>query len=819
MSDTEAAFHQDMLNIYDKSAEIGYRPSYFLRMVNEHGGVKAAHRLLASDTSTKGFQRLLEDVQRFGNLFAEQQADMFADDSRLQRYRQLAVLFYLRDELFVSILPRIKRRLSFIAPHNVQNEPLPPRGRIDWPRTIATGLRDAPGQPTLNVVTRQRRRNFATPENLLTVVTLLEYCATAQHLLASEALHNQTQALRHPLHDIVTSCNRELAFPQFAGLERESAAILHGHTRPSVAELTTTVRNNLLPGRNNAYDDLLAWRERLAALHLLDRTALQATPMLGSDPQRDNYLYQLWLFYEIGDVLQQQGCLQDWDVRHMRLTFTWGTGAEEQTYNLQHDQSIRQHWQNAPGVRPDLYLVRADRQEVRDGERLVWREPGFVLDAKYYRPQSAARTPGEPVKRMLADMLLSGERDGALLFAFQSAAQEEAEPDNGDELLLAQASQTITSPHQPLYTVTPDAVGIQTAQPDMQVEVWRIQPALEEHAQRVQECLQHLLEHAHQRLKNRVDIRCRGVFLDSLSATAHGDMAAASDLLQRDGTAIQESIEDLLFCPKPHIGAWRVDLVRLQHDCCINPHLCHIMQQADAHQPQRLTTLQDIEQAIRTATASETDDPEEQIAAATRMVQTIVRRYAQLLQPDITRYRAWIRDKLDIGDLFDTTPLLNETQRETLALARFLWEQIDHIKTMNFAAPTILFSGVLEEVTQGTIYDCCEPLCTTGGKPLLKTLGTLGNSKGYGGSNWRILVRDIVDKQYWHKQVSPQQTLTLSTWIDNVQVLSKKRNDAAHTGNLGSGDFDAFVRLYFGGAGSGYGLLNGLLLAWRGLQS
>ncbi len=761
---------------------------------------------------------LRHDVQRFGKLFAEQQADMVADDPRLQRYRQLAVLFYLRDELFVSILPRIKRRLSFIAPHEVQSELLPPRGRIDWPRTIASGLRNAPGQPAVNVVTRQRRRNFATPENLLTVVTLLEYRATAQHLLASEALHNQTQALRHPLHDIVTSCNRELAFPQFSGLERESAAILHGQ-KQSVAELTTTVRNNLLPGRNSAYDDLLAWREQLAALHLLERTSLQATPMLGSDPQRDNYLYQLWLFYEIGDLLHQTGCLQAWDMHHMQLTFTWGTGTEERTYHLQHDQGIRQHWQNAPGVRPDLYLVRADRQDVRDGETLVWREPGFVLDAKYYRPQSAARAPGEPVKRMLADMLLSGERHGALLFAFQSAAQEQNASDTSEEPLLTQDSQTTASPHQPLYTVTPDAMGMQTAQPDMQVEVWCVQPALEEHTQRVQELLQRLLEHAHQRLKHRVDIRCRGIFLDSLSATAHGHMATTSDLLQRDGTPVQENMEDLLLCPKPHIGAWRVDLVSLHRDCCTNPHLCHIMQQVDAHKPQRLTTLPDIEQAIRTATASEEDDPEEQIAAATRMVQTIVRRYAQLLQPDITRYRAWIRDKLDIGDLFDTTPLLNESQRETLALARFLWEQIEHINTMNFAAPTILFSGVLEEVTQATIYNRCEPLCTTGGKPLRKTLGTLGNSKGHGGSNWRILVRDIVNKQYWHEQVSPQQTLTLSTWIDNVQVLSQLRNDAAHKGNLGSGDFDAFVRLYFGGAGSGYGLLNGLLLAWRSLQS
>src|SRR5215471_1076195 len=82
---------------------------------------------------------LRHDVQRFGATFGEQIADQLRHPL-LARERELAVLFYLRDELFGSILPRIKRRLSFAAPREAIVEQLPPRGRIDWPRTMALSL-------------------------------------------------------------------------------------------------------------------------------------------------------------------------------------------------------------------------------------------------------------------------------------------------------------------------------------------------------------------------------------------------------------------------------------------------------------------------------------------------------------------------------------------------------------------------------------------------------------------------------------------------------------------------------------------------------
>ena len=76
------------------------------------------------------------DNTRFGKLFEERFAEPENLSAQLlQRYRDLAVLFYLRDDLFENILPRIKRRLSFEAPRQTQVEELPARGRVDWAKT------------------------------------------------------------------------------------------------------------------------------------------------------------------------------------------------------------------------------------------------------------------------------------------------------------------------------------------------------------------------------------------------------------------------------------------------------------------------------------------------------------------------------------------------------------------------------------------------------------------------------------------------------------------------------------------------------------
>ena len=53
-------FHQAMLDIYDKAKEHDYHATYFLRMIQQHGGVNAAKRLLQASSAQYGLSRLWE---------------------------------------------------------------------------------------------------------------------------------------------------------------------------------------------------------------------------------------------------------------------------------------------------------------------------------------------------------------------------------------------------------------------------------------------------------------------------------------------------------------------------------------------------------------------------------------------------------------------------------------------------------------------------------------------------------------------------------------------------------------------------------------
>ncbi|GAB4215148.1 MAG: hypothetical protein OHK0022_54700 [Roseiflexaceae bacterium] len=723
------------------------------------------------------------DAPRFAATFGEQQAARLRLDA-LRRERELAVLFYLRDELFEAILPRIKRRLSFAAPRELAEEQLPPRGRIDWPRTAAAALRERPGEPPLEVWTRQHRRHFATPENLLTVATLLEYRDAAQRCLDDEAARDGAWALRHPLHAIVEGCTRELAFLQFAGLMREAAAILEGFGATTVEALEQSVADNLLPGRNSAYDDLLAWRRRLRELDLLDRTRDdQALPMLGSDPRRDNYLYQLWLFYELGDLLREGGALHQWDQDRMRLEFTWGAGDAAQRYRLQHDQTISDAtaWSGkAPGVRPDLYIERVGRHEVSDGKRLVWREPGYLLDAKYYRPKAAGseKKPSEPVKRMIADLQLTDERYGALLFAFHGH-----------------------SPATGANTIRPNPKRAHSVAPDVRVDQWQIRPAPQAGSSEIRARLTAVLERVHAALGQPVAPRCRGVFLDTLGVDAHGRLASAAGLAGRDGAPLPGDLSDLLVCPKPHIGPWRVDLVSLSRDCCQNAAVCHIKHQPGAQPPRRLTAPADLRQALR-PDPHEADEP--LIAAAEQQATLVLGRYLLLLRPDLRPQHAAIRSLLGLGALFDTSPLLAGPRRDTLAQARLLWEQIEQSGGDNYAGPALLLAGVLEQIVQQTIFQR-SPV------PPPHTLAALAGSRGDAG-RWPALLAAV--EGHWHMPSGPRLVPAFADWLDLLPPLCLLRRDAARQERLEQADFQRLCRLLFGD-GATCGALNGLLLAWQ----
>src|SRR4051794_19137514 len=55
-----AAFDRAMLRLYEDARDAGYNATYFLRMLNELGGVATAKRLINANAPSEGFTKLWE---------------------------------------------------------------------------------------------------------------------------------------------------------------------------------------------------------------------------------------------------------------------------------------------------------------------------------------------------------------------------------------------------------------------------------------------------------------------------------------------------------------------------------------------------------------------------------------------------------------------------------------------------------------------------------------------------------------------------------------------------------------------------------------
>ncbi len=726
----------------------------------------------------------------------------------LQVYRDLGVLFHLRDELFEHILPRILRRLSFVAPRQLVVEEPPGRGRIDWERTLAATWAERPGEPPLELHGRQSLRDFATPENLLAVATLLEYRADVRRILLGDAVGSADEALRHPLNMIVERCGRELAFPQLAGIRGTAQQFLEG-AAGGVDALEQQVAQRAIPGGNSAYDDLLAWRRRYRALGLLQRLEAAAPgETLGVNPRRDNRLYQLWIVCELADLLiREQKLLAEGTALPDRIIFRWGEGAEARRYELLHDRGIPEQpkvWRSepadgpVPGVRPDYYLRRIDPPMTTVGteNQVAWREPGVVWDAKYYRERDRNRAPSGPVKRMLADLALTGEVRGSLLFAFLRADTD------------GEAAAVDGAPGALVQRLRPLGMGAQQIDPTIQVAAL----CPEQPTEAIQRTLAGLLDQAHAALRTPLRPMCQGVFLDALSTEGRLPV-------DRWGEPIDAPTGDLLICPKPHIGPWRIDLVSRKLHCCSDPQLCHIVGQEGTRRPVRPPRdARDLVEELAHIFEGDgrNDLEEEEISAVARTVEGLTHHFADRL--GIFRNIAVYENRLRDMGMERALDRLNRSERESLALALFLVEQLDSIGASDFSAPAIHVSSVLEIEIQRRVFRC-PGLVGQAALPKKQTLGLLPfmrrRPEETEGDWERIL--DFVRPQ-WDGAVvrdDPAAIIDFPAFAKAVDTVAQLRNKAAHTHPVSRDEYRTLFSLVCQGGPLRIGALNVLVLAWK----
>lgn len=95
-----ARFHQAMLAIYEKAKNEcgGYRATYFLRMVQEHGGVQAARKLLAGPQAQEGLFKLWDcrrlDISMEALVLAPEWRPLLSEQERAIARKRLEQLGY-----------------------------------------------------------------------------------------------------------------------------------------------------------------------------------------------------------------------------------------------------------------------------------------------------------------------------------------------------------------------------------------------------------------------------------------------------------------------------------------------------------------------------------------------------------------------------------------------------------------------------------------------------------------------------------------------------------------------------------------------------
>ncbi len=94
----ESAFHEAMLNVYHTARSVGHDPTRFLQMVNEHGGVDAAKRLLRTPEIPYGLKKLGElgrlDISMEALVLEDQWLPLFTDEERRVARTHLEELGY-----------------------------------------------------------------------------------------------------------------------------------------------------------------------------------------------------------------------------------------------------------------------------------------------------------------------------------------------------------------------------------------------------------------------------------------------------------------------------------------------------------------------------------------------------------------------------------------------------------------------------------------------------------------------------------------------------------------------------------------------------
>jgi len=217
----------------------------------------------------------------------------------LKRLITLLKLEILGEELFREIIPSIKRRISFNPERVIEVNRYTSRGRIDWLSTLKYNWQRPPVSALSYFVNVRPLRQFETPENILTVLTIHQVLRDSLNLLRNwELSENLDSKEENILSEIVRGAQNSLKISQFRELEDRARILsLRDDDDPEVLELEFLARERVeqKPRSSRGYQMLLAWREKYFELDLIRLGDMAGSPFRYIN---ENDLYEIFVFLE-----------------------------------------------------------------------------------------------------------------------------------------------------------------------------------------------------------------------------------------------------------------------------------------------------------------------------------------------------------------------------------------------------------------------------------------------------------------------------------------------------------------------------------------
>lgn len=671
----------------------------------------------------------------------------------LQPLQDLAAVTALSAELLHDILPRITRRLSFASHGKQQREALPGRGRVDWPRTLQDQQRTPDAGRALQVITRARRRDFATEENLVTTAVVLDFRQRVQQVLQERTLVSAAAALRHPLQQVLAGCDQVLATVQLTALRRP-ANELRRNGRLAERAAALLQRHHA----NRAYHDLADWYARLNQLQLL--TAQHAQPQHGLQLLSGNAddLYRCWLTLELLETLPQQ------DGRP-RLTID-PHNADLLVEDAAGTQMIGRFSRNAAAgtLLLEWQRLQPPPQQISADGVIYWREPPLRWHAAYQVD------PADLLPIRAADLLAT--QRGAIICSVESHAATDSDP----------LIERVPPPIEPA----------------------RIVPRL--HA---------LLARTLQQLAPRPAPACHGTLLDSTADNAapqlsdrFGAALAVDDAVLCAKPHISDQLIELVSRSRHCCRDGRVCQIIGRPDA--RPPTRRPRTQDELLRELAQLRLQGPPppDPADADSAAALDDAVEHISAA---VVAMTQQYAEL-NGGTARLQRYQQQLIDLG-LERVLTQLSSGDRQSLSLGFYLRDQLDIAESHDYSAVILHMTRVIENLLLPRLKGLRSraPDLFSGRHRLgFGSLHAIGRD-----TVRRQLLHSVLLPDWQPLAVHDDRTAQLNgflTLCDNLRVI---RNDAAHTLPINRSRLHNAMHLIFGSGDGRYGVLHLLVHSWQ----